>query len=131
MLDKSYTFQAISLVLKRDILPNLTNDMAKEQTIAILSLLKNLDANSVPNEEPYKSVNALLFEELTDSLEKMCHASTIKHKDKLAMFQENLVTIAKEQQSERQKWEVQNQLFAELIQFAYKNSEFQPVYGDI
>jgi hypothetical protein len=127
MLDKSNTIQSISLVLKRDILPNLTNDVAREQTIAILSLLKNLDANTVPNEEPYKSVNTLLLTELEESIAKMKPLTTLTTNDSLTKYENIRKNLAaSKQQSEREKWEALNSLFSKMIKFVYQNTELHP-----
>jgi hypothetical protein len=127
MLDKSNTIQSISIVLKRDILPNLTNDMAREQTIAILSLLKNLDANTVPNEEPYKSVNTLLLTELEESIERMKALTTITTFDSLTKYENQRKNLAaNKQQSEREKWEELNSLFSRMIKIVYQNTELHP-----
>ncbi|WP_342431386.1 hypothetical protein [Neobacillus sp. FSL H8-0543] len=126
MLDKSNTLQAISLVLKRDILPNLTNDVAKEQTIAILSLLKNIDATTVPNDEPFKAVNSLLLAELEVSLEEMKQLTSLTLNDQLTKFEKGLKKLAKQKEKEREKWESLNSLFSEMIKFAYQNSELHP-----
>jgi len=126
MLDKSNTLHVISLVLKRDILPNLNDDVAKEQTIAILSLLKNIDATTVPNDEPFKSVNFLLLTELEVSLEKMKQQISLTLNRQLENFEKGLKTLAKQEMSEREKWESLNILFSEMIQFVYQNSELHP-----
>jgi GTPase involved in cell partitioning and DNA repair len=131
MLDKSNTLKAISLVLKRDILPNLNNDVAKEQTIAILALLKNIDATTLPNDEPFKSVNSLLLAELEVSLETMKQQNSFIVNDKLTMFQQELKTLAKQEIKEREKWESLNSLFSEMIQFAYQNSELHPFIDEL
>jgi hypothetical protein len=126
MLDKSKALKAISFVLKRDILPNLNNDVAKEQTIAILSLLKNIDATTLPNDEPFKSVNSLLLAELEVSLEKMKQQTSYTVNDYLTMFERRLKDLAKQELEEREKWESLNSLFAEMIQFVYQKSELHP-----
>jgi hypothetical protein len=126
MLDKSNALQAISFVLKRDILPNLNNDVAKEQTIAILSLLKNIDATTLPNDEPFKSVNSLLLAELEVSLEKMKQQTSYTVNDYLIVFERRLKNLAKQELEEREKWESLNSLFAEMIQFVYQKSELHP-----
>jgi hypothetical protein len=127
MLDKSNTIQSISLVIKRDILPNLSNEMAREQTIAILSLLKNLDANTVPNEEPYKSVNTLLLTELEESIAKMKPLTTLTTFDTLTKYENKRKNLAaSKQQSEREKWEELNSLFSKMIKFVYQNTELHP-----
>jgi hypothetical protein len=127
MLDKSNTIQSISLVIKRDILPNLSNEMAREQTIAILSLLKNLDANTVPNEEPYKSVNTLLLTELEESIAKMKPLTTLTTFDTLTKYENIRKNLAaSKQQSEREKWEELNSLFSKMIKFVYQNTELHP-----
>jgi hypothetical protein len=131
MLDKTYTFQVIRQVLRRDILPYLTNDMAKEQAVAILSLLKNLDANTIQNDEPFKSVNSLLFRDLEVSLVKMNEHASLILKDRLLKFKEDLAALAKQQQSDRNTWEALNELFCELIHFVYQNHEFYPFIVDL
>ncbi len=115
-------------VLKRDILPNLTDDMAKEQTVAILSLLKNLDANTVQNEEPFKQVNSLLLKELKELLNKLIQVS---FNPKIQAFCEEFSSINKLEQAERSRWETLNRLFSTIIQFIYQNSEYHSYIPEV
>ncbi|MGG1677186.1 hypothetical protein ACIFOT_15720 [Neobacillus sp. NRS-1170] len=131
MLDKSCTFQAIIQVLKNDILPFITNDVAKEQAVALLSLLKNLDANTIQNEEIFKKVNCHLLEQLEISLNQLNELTAGSFKADLVKFQENLTSILQKSQSERYKWESVNQLFSEFIQFVYQNPELNYYIDDL
>ena len=131
MLDKSYTFQAIIQVLKNDILPFITNDVAKEQAVALLSLLKNLDANTIQNEGIFKKVNSHLLEQLEISFYRLNELTAGSFKADLVKFQENLTSILQKSQSERYKWESLNQLFSEFIQFVYQNPELNYYIDDL
>jgi hypothetical protein len=131
MLDKSIAFQTISLVLKQDILPHLSNEMAREQVIAMLSLLKNLDANTVPNDEVYRRVNLLLFEELEVILEKINNEPTTDIPRALNTLLENLISLSQQKQIERKTWELLNELFSEVIQIVYQNDSLQQFIPDI
>ena len=131
MLDKSYTFQAIIQVLKNDILPFITNDVAKEQAVALLSLLKNLDANTIQNEGIFKKVNSHLLEQLEISFYRLNELTAGSFKADLVKFQENLTSILQKSQSERYKWESLNQLFSEFIQFVYQYPELNYYIDDL
>ncbi|OLS36170.1 hypothetical protein [Bacillus sp. MRMR6] len=133
MLDKSIAFQTISLVLKQDILPNLSSEMAREQVIAMLSLLKNLDANTVPNDEVYRRVNLLLFEELEVILGKVNNRTVTDIRSPFDTLLEKLISLARKSknESERMTWESLNELFSEVIQIVYQNDSLQPFIPDI
>jgi hypothetical protein len=128
MLDKSTAFQTIHLVLKQDILPHLSNEMAKEQVIAMLSVLKNLDANTIQTDEVYRRVNLLLFKELEEILERIT-ATDIR--SPLHTMLENLISLSQKKQSERKTWELLNKLFSEVTQVIYQNDSLHTFIPDI
>ncbi|MEW9050607.1 MAG: hypothetical protein AB2392_05580 [Neobacillus sp.] len=128
MLDKSTAFQTIHLVLKQDILPHLSNEMAKEQVIAMLSVLKNLDANTIQTDEVYRRVNLLLFKELKEILERIT-ATDIR--SPLHTMLEYLISLSQKKQSERKTWESLNKLFSEVTQVIYQNDSLHTFIPDI
>jgi hypothetical protein len=123
MFDKEFTLNRLTEVIKRDIIPHLTNDYSKEQAIAMISVLKNVNLNTVQNYLPFQLVNELLFGELNNQLSKMAEdvaviGCDLTEKVKKLQFQLQLIDSETEIKT---KWEKLNELFSGLITMAYQN----------
>ena len=125
MFDKEYTLTLVNRVIKEEIIPSLTDDVAKEQAIAMVSVLKNVNLNTTQNQKIYKEVNQLLFRQLTNILNKM-EKDEIIHQCGYLKRVKKLQNQLQKLQSEvdpKFKWEEHNKLFSELIKCMYQQAD--------
>lgn len=125
MFDKEYTINLINEVIKNDIIPSLNNDVAKEQAIAMISVLKNVNANTVQNVEPYEKVNELLDDELTLLCQKILKDRQLKHTalhQNIIELQKSLAEI-KAFQDTTNRWKALNELTSRFIKCLYEEHE--------
>lgn len=132
MLDKTFVFKKIDEVLKEHIIPDLRDEVAKEQAIALISVLRNLDATTLENESTDQQVlNALeqsfndQFEKLREDLQNFSNLDAIQEIEKAFKELENI-------KSTKEKIRQLNQLQCDLIQFFYaelkNNPEIEQLY---
>ncbi len=124
MLDKSLTIRTVNDVLKEVIIPNINNSMAKEQAIAIISVLKNVDMHSVQNVGPKKQLVEHIQETLNEMILKIIN-------DKLSSRMESIVGQFKDEliKIERfddvtEKCNRLNELQCNLIRSLYEESTY-------
>lgn len=118
MFSKSYTLQLVNRVIKEDIIPYLTTSVAKEQAIAMISVLKNVELNTEQNLKPYAEVNQLLEQGLSRILEKIEKSNPEEiqvrsYRTSLRQI-ESILDI-------KEKWEQLNSLFSKLIKQLYQS----------
>ncbi|MFC4024041.1 hypothetical protein ACFOUV_09565 [Oceanobacillus longus] len=119
MFDKSYTIKLVNKVLKEDIIPSLDSGVAKEQAIAMVSVLKNVDLNSEQNLKPYIEVNGLLDDELT----KLLASISVKFStDVISQIENHKIELQKikKMNDEMNKWEGLNSLLSNLLKSLYQ-----------
>jgi len=127
MFDKSYTLQLVNKVLKEDIIPSLDSSVAKEQAIAMVSVLKNVDLNSEQNLKPFIEVNELLDDELTKLLDSINGGfspgmiSQIEN-HKIELQKIKLIDDVKD------KWEGLNKLLSKLLKSLYQQPKNAQTY---
>lgn len=132
MLDKTFVFKKIDEVLKEHIIPDLRDEVAKEQAIALISVLRNLDATTLENESTDQQVlNALeqsfndQFEKLREDAQNFSNLDAIQEIEKAFKELENI-------KSTKEKIRQLNQLQCDLIQFFYaelkNNPEIEQLY---
>lgn len=126
MFDKSFMFKTASEVIKDEIIPYLENDMAKEQAIALLSILKNIDTHSVENHRPKEQINQLIIQTINEILEKI----RMNPKDRSAFnWVEKLETALEETASIEDvtvQWKQLNEIQCQLFRFLYKERAKNP-----
>ncbi|RLL46839.1 hypothetical protein D8M04_06470 [Oceanobacillus piezotolerans] len=128
MFDKSYTLQLVNKVIKEEIIPSLNSSVAKEQAIAMISVLKSVDVNSEQNLKPYIEVNELLQTELTrilDSIEKSINGIS----GNIQRYQIQLEQV-KTIKNVKKKWEKLNNLLSEFITELYQMPENTQTFID-
>ncbi|MEB1806974.1 MAG: hypothetical protein LPK26_06700 [Bacillaceae bacterium] len=122
MLDKSYMFKTTTEILKEVIIPNINNSMAKEQAIALISVLKNLDMQTSQNLSPKEQLNSLIQETLHEYILKLKKDPINFQTDGLA---EQLLEELKETELIEDittKWSQLNELQCKLIRALYKEN---------
>ena len=122
--DKSVVFSRIIETIKQEILPDLTSSVAKEQGIAMISVLKNLDANMIVNTEHYQQENIEvkknLIELASDILqEPQFKTSSLVNWAKNAL--KKLETTKTESTDPIQLWKELNHEECKLIQLLYQD----------
>ena len=127
MFDKSYTLQLINNVLKKDIIPSLDSSVAKEQAIAMVSVLKNVDLNSEQNLKPYIEVNELLDDELTKLLDSISSGLSTDISSQIENYKIGLQQI-KMIDDVKDKWEGLNSLLSKLLKLLYQEPENTKFY---
>ncbi|WP_216830713.1 hypothetical protein [Alkalihalobacterium elongatum] len=122
MLDKSYTFKTTTEVLKEVIIPHINNSMAKEQAIALISVLKNLDMQTIENLSPKAQLNLLISETIHDFIGRIQADEGLFRYDRIVdqlMDDLNEVNLIEDTNT---KWSRLNELQCTLIQALYKES---------
>lgn len=66
MYDKDYVIGTVIHVLKEKIIPHLSNHVAKEQAIAMISVLKNLNAHTEVNVQWLHDQTEVITQKLTE-----------------------------------------------------------------
>ncbi|WP_462413708.1 hypothetical protein [Neobacillus sp. Marseille-QA0830] len=123
MFDKSFMLKTANEVIKDVIIPHLANDMAKEQAIALLSVLKNIDTHTVENQQPKEQLNQLITQTIHELLQKIRMAHFTFH------WVEELETALEETASivdVTVKWKQLNEIQCQLLRFLYKESTVNP-----
>ncbi|WP_156289671.1 hypothetical protein [Oceanobacillus salinisoli] len=121
MFDKDYTIKLISQVIKEEIIPSIDNSVVREQAIAMVSVLKNVNLNTLQNLNPYEEVNELLGKELSLLLEKVRK----QEKSESELMKEYEIQLAEIEkiQNVKQKWAELNSLFSKIIKSLYHSEE--------
>ncbi|WP_077213318.1 hypothetical protein [Bacillus dakarensis] len=126
MLDKKLTFKTANQALKEIIIPELEDGVAKEQAIALISVLKNLDMWTVENISPKEQLIAKIQENLEEQFQKLeqdsGQFSSLDWKGSLEKSYKNtegLVDVT-------EKWKVLNDIQCQLIQQLYKENDRNP-----
>ena len=126
MLDKTLTIQTANRVLKEIIIPQLQDGVAKEQAIALISVLKNLDKCTVENTGPKEQLIQKIKDSIEDQLRRLkqdsLNFSSFEWNSQLEQSLMETETI----QDITEKWKRLNELQCFLIQFLYKESVKNP-----
>lgn len=120
MFDKSYTLQLVNRVIKEDIIPSLNSSVAKEQAIAMISVLKNVELNTEQNVKPYIEVNNLLEKDLTRILESIQKNAVDNISNYIQSYQIQLQQTSSIKDV-KEKWEELNSLLSRLIKQLYQH----------
>ncbi|WP_174733056.1 hypothetical protein [Mesobacillus harenae] len=126
MYDKAFTVKTANQVLKDVIIPNLTDGVAKEQAIALISVLKNLEKNTSENTKPKEQIINLMERTLLD------YAGQIKKNPNVfrdAVWADQLEEAIKQTEiieGVTEKWKNYNDLQCQLLYFLYKESLNNP-----
>jgi hypothetical protein len=123
MFNKSFAIKTVNEVIIDVIIPNLSNDMAKEQAIAMLAVLKNLDTNTVENTKPKEQLNLLIKESLNEIFLK------IQEDDAVFTWVEELLTAMEDtdfNEDVTEKWKELNEIQCRLLTFLYKECAVHP-----
>ncbi|PWA09435.1 hypothetical protein DCC39_13125 [Pueribacillus theae] len=123
MFDKEYTIHLVNQVIKNEIIPSLNNGMAREQAIAMISVLKNVNANTRQNLDPYKEVIDLFVKELDVLFERVSQDNSLQDTNlnrKVKEFQNQLNSI-KANQEIKETWEELNGLTSKFITCLYED----------
>ena len=127
MYDKGYTYKTVNEVLKNEIIPKLTDGIAKEQAIALISVLKNLETNTVENLKPKEQLILLIKQTLKEYGEKLGidkeNFSTFRH---VGLLEEGM-REAEKVEGITEKWKLLNYLQCQLLRFLYKESSNNPM----
>jgi hypothetical protein len=132
MYDKAYTFKTANEVLKNEIIPKLTDGIAKEQAIALISVLKNLETNTVENLKPKEQINLLIKQTLKEYVQKLRKDSTSFSSAGCVGQLEEGLKEAESIENVTEKWKRLNELQCQLLRFLYKersnNSTIEQLY---
>lgn len=127
MFDKSYSLKTANEILKEVIIPELPEGMGKEQAIALISVLKNIDMWTKDNLEPRK----VLIEKINSGMNSIVakiqndHPSPGLVKAAESLLQE-LKGINETNDEMDEKWKKANGIQCELIRLLYKESMSNP-----
>jgi len=131
MFDKSYVISMMIDMLKQEIIPDLKSSAAKEQVIAIISVLKNLNANTVVNQDRYETVNLLIVDGVTQIANDIGKDSNLfgTNLSKWAKnLPEEMVYLKSAVKTPFEQWEELNQVLCKLIELLYVE-EFIKIEG--
>jgi hypothetical protein len=132
MYDKSYTFKTANDVLKAVIIPNLTDGIAKEQAIALVSVLKNLETNTVENIKPKEQILILIKQTLKEYVQKIRSDFKNFSADGWGVQIEEAINEVEIIENVTEKWKQLNELQCQLLRFLYKerlnNSTIEQLY---
>jgi hypothetical protein len=126
MFNKSFTIKTVNEVIKDVIIPNLSNDMAKEQAIAMLAVLKNLDTNTLENTKPKEQLTVLIKQSINEILwiiqEDYEDRATFTWAEELwnAVLENDTTDDVSE------KWKRLNEVQCRLLRFLYMESAANP-----
>ena len=126
MYDRSYTFKTANEVLKNEIIPNITDGIAKEQAIALIAVLKNLETNTVENIKPKEQIIILMKQSLTVYIQKLQSASNHFPTAELVRGIEEGMQMAEDSEDATEKWKVLNEVQCQLLRFLYKEKLNNP-----
>ncbi|MCH6263964.1 hypothetical protein [Neobacillus citreus] len=120
MFDKSFTLKTANDVIKDVIIPNLTSGMAKEQAIALLSVLKNVDTNTIENTKPKEQSITLINQTVEEFLQaiRSDSSSAFNWVEELDSALEETVFI----EDVTEKWKQLNEIQCRLLRFLYKEN---------
>ncbi|WP_423802104.1 hypothetical protein [Neobacillus sp. SAB-20_R2A] len=122
MFDKSFTLKTANDVIKDVIIPNLTSGMAKEQAIALLSVLKNVDTNTIENTKPKEQLITLINQTVEEFLQAIRsdsrETSAFNWVEELDSALEETVFI----EDVTEKWKQLNEIQCRLLRFLYKEN---------
>lgn len=120
MFDKSFTLKTANDVIKDVIIPNLTSGMAKEQAIALLSVLKNVDTNTIENTKPKEQLITLINQTVEEFLQaiRSDSSSAFNWVEELDSALEETVFI----EDVTENWKQLNEIQCRLLRFLYKEN---------
>ncbi|WP_078428089.1 hypothetical protein [Alkalihalobacterium alkalinitrilicum] len=123
MLDKSFTIRTINEVLKENIIPHINNSMAKEQAIALISVLKNVDMQTEQNFSAQEQITVLTEQTLNEYIIKIQNDRSnfntcVDWVNRILIELNEVVEIG----DITEKWSRLNDLQCQLIRFLYKEN---------
>jgi hypothetical protein len=126
MFNKSFTIKTANEVIKDVIIPNLSNDMAKEQAIALLAVLKNLDTNTVENNRPKEQLNLLIKQSINEIL--WIIQEDYEDRTTFTWVEELWTAVLEDDATDdvTEKWKRLNEVQCRLLRFLYKESAANP-----
>lgn len=132
MYDKTYTFKTAIEALKNEIIPKLTDGIAKEQAIALISVLKNLETNTIENLKQKEQIIILIKQTLTEYVQKLqTDSKNFATGGCVGLLEEGLIE-AENIEHVTEKWKRLNGLQCQLLRFLYKegsnNSTIEHLY---
>ncbi|MEH7112497.1 hypothetical protein V7124_08940 [Neobacillus niacini] len=126
MLNKTLVIHTVNHVLKESIVPQLQDGVAKEQAIALISVLKNLDMLTVENTSPKEKLIVLITDSIDQQLRKLISDSKFSlHLESLSKIEGDLKK-AENISDVEEKWKQLNEIQCKLIQFLYKERVKNP-----
>ena len=119
-------------MLKKEIIPKLIDGIAKEQAIALISVLKNLETNTVENLKPKEQINKLVIQTIEENVLKLRNDYETPSCKGLVVRLEAGLKEAEAIGNVTEKWKQLNELQCQLLRFLYKetlnNSAIEQVY---
>lgn len=131
MLDKTLAFKTANQALKEIIIPQLQDGVAKEQAIALISVLKNIEMWTVENISPKEQLVNRIIDSLEDQLQKLEHDSenfsTLEWRTRLEKSYKEIESI----ENVTEKWKQLNELQCRLIQHLYQEKAKNPFIEEL
>jgi hypothetical protein len=132
MIDKTLAFKTANQVIKELIIPGLQDGVAKEQGIALISFLRNLEMWTVENNSPKEQLITLIknsfehhLQNLNQDSENFSSLERLSELKEAYQKTEGILDVAV-------KWKRLNELQCKLIQLLYeeraKNPRIQELY---
>lgn len=126
MYDKAFTVKTANQVLKNIIIPNLTDGVAKEQAIALISVLKNLEKNTIENTKPKEQITILMEQTLLDYAGQLKKDPSVLTGADWADQLEEAMKKIKKVENVNDKWKQYNDLQCQLFRLLYKERMNNP-----
>jgi hypothetical protein len=131
MLDKTLAFKTANQVLKEIIIPELPDGVAKEQAIALISVLKNVEMWTVENIDPKEKLVNRIIDSLEEQLQKVEYDSENFSSPEWRTKLEESFKKTESLEDVTEKWKGLNELQCRLIHHLYQESVNNPSIEDL